>query len=280
MKEYYVKRNGLLNDKLNISLDELIQFFIQIYRYFYNKDCFEAAIKGVWRLIPYTNDQEQVLAPTLAPSPEMFFAVNLQSQDVWPIFEFAEGYDESTLFTVIEILYDHVGIYNYETDKFEKELVRQEYSEMINNALAMYKEGYYLEPKNGFVMNMPNKALKKQLEYSGEEMPSNVFEQLSTASEMYYRFESNLEEKKKAIAILADILENEREDLKTVLNEEYEIGKNEHDKLIFGVVNTYNVRHNRADQKTNYSRDIWYDWMMQYYTSTIITYYKLKVSRI
>lgn len=26
--------------------------------------------------------------------------------------------------------------------------------------------------------------------------------------------------------------------------------KNEHDKLIFGIVNGYNIRHNRADQRT------------------------------
>lgn len=40
--------------------------------------------------------------------------------------------------------------------------------------------------------------------------------------------------------------------------------------------NGYNIRHNKADQKTDYSREIWYDWMMQYYTSTILAYYKLK----
>ena len=52
--------------------------------------------------------------------------------------------------------------------------------------------------------------------------------------------------------------------------------KDSKDRLIFGIVNEYNIRHNKADQKTDYSREIWYDWMMQYYTSTIITYCKLK----
>jgi hypothetical protein len=85
-----------------------------------------------------------------------------------------------------------------------------------------------------------------------------------------------MEEKKKAINILADILEKEREPLKELLNSEYEVGKNEHDKLIFGIVNGFNIRHNRADQKGDYSREIWYDWMMQYYTSVIIAYYKLQ----
>ena len=46
--------------------------------------------------------------------------------------------------------------------------------------------------------------------------------------------------------------------------------------MIFGIVNGYNIRHNRADQKNDYSKEIWYDWMMQYYTSVIIAFYKLK----
>lgn len=67
-----------------------------------------------------------------------------------------------------------------------------------------------------------------------------------------------------------------RDDLKETLNQEYDISKNDHDRLIFGIVNGYNIRHNKADQKTDYSCEIWYDWMMQYYTSTILAYYKLK----
>lgn len=81
--------------------------------------------------------------------------------------------------------------------------------------------------------------------------------------------------KKKAITILTDILEKVREELKTSLNQEFNINKNEHDKLIFEIVNKFNIRHNDDKQCRNYSQDIWYDWMMQYYTSTIITYYKL-----
>lgn len=139
-----------------------------------------------------------------------------------------------------------------------------------------YKDGYYLERSNGFIMEMPNKALQEQLSYDGAELSEDVLEQLKSASRMYYRFDTDMEAKKKPINILADILEKVRDDLKETLNQEYDVSKNEHDRLIFGIVNEYNIRHNKADQKTDYSREIWYDWMMQYYTSTIITYCKLK----
>lgn len=51
------------------------------------------------------------------------------------------------------------------------------------------------------------------------DLPDSVLyeEQLATATEMYYRFDANLEQKK-AINILADILESEREEVKDTLN--------------------------------------------------------------
>lgn len=230
----------------------------------------------MWKQIPYTLDSEQVLPPSLLPSPEVYFATRLQDKEVWPIWQYIEGYDEQILFSVIEILYDHIGIYNYEIDEFESEVPKAEFAEQINNILRSYKEGYYLEPTNGFIIQMPNVALSEQLEYDGYALPDSVYEQMTTAIEMYYRFDANLEQKKKAINVLADILESEREEVKNVLNAEYGVPKNEHDKLIFNIVNGYNIRHNRADQKSNYSKEIWYDWMMQYYTSVIIAFYKVK----
>lgn len=279
MKKYYVERNGLINSSLSLSINELVSYFMKTYRYFLDKGYFECAIKGVWIEIPYHNDKKLIIPPSLAPDPDVFFATRLQDRQVWPIYEYAEYYSEEVLFTVIEILYDHIAIYDYREQKLIIDEPKSEFAEHINNILRMYEGGYYIEVTHGFVMKLPNETLKQQLCYKGEDIPNNVYEQLATASSMFYRFDSNLEVKKKAINILADILENEREELKNLLNEEYEIAKNEHDKLIFGVVNAYNIRHNRADQKGNYSKEIWYEWMMQYYTSVIIAFYKLKTQK-
>ena len=276
MKKYYAERNGLIKKNLNIRLDELITFFGQTYRYFSNKGYFDCAENGIWRSIQYTNDGEQIIAPTLAPSPEIYFANQLQSSEIWPIWEHYEYYTEEILFTVIEILYDHIATYDYTNSELKKEEPKRELAGHINNILKMYCDGYYLEPQNGFIMKLPNETLKQQLCYKGNEMTDEVYTKLSTATEMYYRFDSNMEMKKKAINILADILEGEREDVKNLLNDEYEINKNDHDKLIFSIVNGFSIRHNRTNQKEGYSKEIWYDWMMQYYTSVIIAYYRLK----
>ena len=37
----------------------------------------------------------------------------------------------------------------------------------------LYKEGYYLEPTNGFIMQIPNGALREQLEYDGSDLPDS-----------------------------------------------------------------------------------------------------------
>ena len=50
---------------------------------------------------------------------EVYFATCLQDKEVWPIWQYLEEYDEQTLFSVIEILYDHIGVYNYEIDQSE-----------------------------------------------------------------------------------------------------------------------------------------------------------------
>lgn len=201
MKKYYAERHGLLTKQLQIEFEELLQYFRQVYKYFCDKKYFEVATEGVWRQIRY-HDPEQVLPPSLLPSPEVYFATCLQNKEVWPIWRYLEEYDEQTLFSVIEILYDHIGVYNNETDEFENEAQKVEFAELINNILRAYKEGYYLEPTNGFIMQMPNGALREQLEYDCSDLPDLVYEQLATATKMYYRFDANFEQKKRLLTFL------------------------------------------------------------------------------
>ena len=272
---YYAERNGLLNSELNLDLDNLLKSYRQIYDYFNNQGFYEPAFRGVWRQIPYSNDTEQIKPPLLAPAPETYFAVKLQSTEVWPITEYLEYYDEAILFSVIEILYDNIGYWDYNKGELIYKQPQEEYVEQVNNVLKAYRDGYYLEPSNGFIMKQPNQALREQLKYDGSGMEPGVYEKLRTATELFYRFDSNLETKKKAINILADVLENVRENLKTTFEAESQEAGKKFDKEIFGIVNSYNIRHNRADQKSDYDKAIWYDWMLQYYTSTIIAYYRL-----
>jgi hypothetical protein len=287
VKRYYAERKGLLKEPPQITLAELRKYFKKTYNFFNGKKYFENATEGI-RKNPRSSNTELLSSPSMSPAPDVYFLTRLNNSQIWPICKYCEycenyeydgyyeGYTEEILFTVIEILYDHIASYDYQSDKLDTAGPKAEYAEHINNILRLYGDGYYLEPTNGFITYLPNEALKEQLSYSGEDIPEPVLSRLSTATKMYYRFDSNMEEKKKAINILADILEKNRENLKDSLNQEYDVNKNEHDKMIFEIVNRFNIRHDRDNQLTEYKKDIWYDWMMQYYSSVIITYYKLE----
>lgn len=124
MKKYYAERNGHIKTSLSLSLDELKSYFIKTYQYFSNKDYFDCATKGVWKSIPFSNDEEQIMPPSLAPDPEVFFATRLQDTEVWPIYQHAEYYTEEILFSVIEILYDHIAVYDFKAKKLMQEELR------------------------------------------------------------------------------------------------------------------------------------------------------------
>lgn len=279
MKQYYSERNGLLKNELSLNIDELNEFLFKVYKFFNEKGYFKCAMEGCYLYNGY-DDYTLIEPASMVPDPEVYITTKLQSKNIWPIKDNYMYYTEDIAFSLIEIFYDHIATYDVENHCKECDKAKAEFEEQINNILKFYNSGYYLERKNGFVMKMPNKALKEQLSYSGEAIPDDVYEQLQTAMELFYRFDSNMEKKRKAINILADILEKVRSELQDILNSEYEISKKEHDKLIFHIVNEYNIRHNTVDQKSDYSKEIWYDWMMQYYTSVIIAFYRLKEKNI
>lgn len=274
--KYYAERKGLLENDLKIDFQDLKEYFIKVYRYFDNRNCFKAAIDGIW-IKPRYEDKRQILAPLFEGGAEVFFLTHIQSTSIYPIYEYYEDYTETELFTLIEILYDKIGVYNYDEKVLEQVQIREEFATLINNILKFYEDGYFLEPSTGIITKGANDAVKMMLsEDLHEVLNEDIMSKLREAVKMYYRFDANLESKKKAINILADILEPLRTDLKNVLNETYEINKADHDNLIFQIVNQFNIRHNNARQYTHYEHEIWYDWMIQYYTSVIITYYKLK----
>ncbi|GHU57323.1 hypothetical protein AGMMS49975_22680 [Clostridia bacterium] len=276
MQEFYAKRNGLLKDNASLSYEDMRTYFCKTYSYFREKGYFIAAELGIKRTTNKWSGETELLCPlTLETSPEVYFFQHTNSANIYPIHQYYEIYSDAELFTVIEILYHHIGVFNEQTQLIENKLQKDEYAEHINGLLRFYGEGFYLEPTNGFIMRLPNEALRQQLSSNSQEVPTGIYEQLVSASKAFYHYDADMETKKKSICTLADILEKVRNDLKERFSAEYGVSKNEHDKLIFGIVNGFEFRHNNAEQKTDYSKNIWYDWMMQYYTSVVIAYYKL-----
>lgn len=128
------------------------------------------------------NNRTQVLPPSMAPLSQVFFSIYTQDNQIWPIYEYAEYHAENALFVIIKILYDHIAKRDCRENKLDKEGAQAEFAEHINNLLKAYKDGYYLVPVTGFIMEQLNQALKELLEYDGSSMPDDVFKQLQLAS--------------------------------------------------------------------------------------------------
>ena len=274
--EYYKERNGLLEHTDSIDEKKLTHYWLEIYKYFNAKGYFKLAETGVKQ----GNNAREL---KFTPSPAQYFLLHLGKNDMWPMEENIDKYTVEDIFTVIEIYYAEIASCKWEENEdgvcdwtIERDEPKQEYATFVNNILRLYKEGFYLQPTLGTIISTPNEALRHQLDDRHSEVPSDIFDRLSSASRDFYRFDSTEERKRKAITSLADILEPIRKNLELTFKNEFNLGKAYNDKLIFEMVNKYFIRHDRNDQIKEYSKEIWYDWMMQYYTSTIIAYYKLQ----
>lgn len=270
---FYMERNGLLKNDYKIKdLRRLKEYFLDIYLFYERRKCFKFAYEGI---INSSSGQYKKL-PSMQPTPEIYFLNHLGKEKVYPIEECVNRYSVEELFTVIEILYEHIAEIDYFIWDIEKTNIQQEFRNTINNILKFYNEGYYLNEK-GYILNLPNDAILELInENLPDGSPETVINKVNSAIKMYFHFSSTRDEKTKAICLLADVLEPLRKELENLFNKEWQVAKNTHDKLIFEIVNNYGLRHNNNIQKNEYSKDIWHDWMFHYYLSTIFTYYKLK----
>lgn len=269
--KYYLERNNIINSDYNIDFNKLKECFLDTYNYFKARGDFNSAFFGVYF------DDNQLEAPTMAPSPEVYFLKHLRDSKIYPIEDYYRRYIQVELFTVIEILHNHIARYDIQILEYERDSVQKEFREHINSILRFYDEGYFIN-RNGYVLELPNDALLELITSENKEIESDmVTDKLKTAIKMYLHFTSNHEEKRKAINLLADILEPLRKELKVILHAEWEFNESQHDNLIFQIVNKFNIRHNNVVQ--SYSEDIWFEWMFHYYISLIKTYYRLKKAR-
>lgn len=271
--EYYSSRNGLLDlESMKLNLREFRKYFEQTYLYFEEKGDFKLAFYGDANTI--------IKVPLLKPSPEAFLFKQTGKKGLFPLDENIRKLDKQTMFTLIEILHHVIWEKSsYRTfltieDLYESENSSQiEFREMINNYLMHLDEGYELSAK-GYIIDLQEDVLRNLIYQDlPEKTDDSITEQVETAIKMFFKHDSNLEEKKKAINILADILEPFRQKVKNITS-------SKHDALIFNTVNQYGIRHNNIDQKTNYDKPIWYEWMFHYYLATIHATLRLDLDQL
>lgn len=251
-KKYYGERKGALDSKINF--EDLKAFFCLIYREFESRKYFEHA-KMKWG--NYVG---------------LFFYRKTKLLNIWPIEDNIWSYDEATLFTVIEFLYDYVSederIFGYEPFLGCGKI---EYREAVNEILEDYNGGYELS-EDGQILKIPPSGFQPLTKENIEtNEPKNIDSRVKYAILKFSRYNSSIDDKKEAVRTLADVLEYLRKsDIKLPKND---------DSDLFNIINNFDIRHHNQIQKSDYDKDIWYDWMFYTFLVSIRVLLKLNVEK-
>lgn len=270
-REYYAERKGLLNPE-PMDLEMLKKAFAWLFQklehelYFREATGYECTDKGD---IPGRWGSDF----------EAFFYLKLRRTDIWPIPERAHNYDEPTLFTTIEFLYDYVSepqnksyhSWNdcgWHTSDYDRDKGRKRYRDEINEILKDYSSGYRLSDTGEILSISPTGLETLTTEVVETADPKNVDNRIHVAVTKYKRYNAILSDKKDAIRTLADVLEYLKKEGVQLATKD--------DSDLFHIINSFDIRHHNKAQKGDYDKEIWYDWMFYTFLASIHALLKSK----
>ena len=268
MKErrYYSVRTGKNPSGSQLDLPSLRHLFGKLYGNLDEKGYFQEA---------FGLDCEDAgyLSGRAGSDVSAYFFRKLRKHDLWPIEQRHLQYDESDLFDVIELLYDHVSepgrrechgwdnrCHHY--GSFDKGNGQALFRSEINELLSDYDEGYQLS-QDGEIVHTAIPGTETLLDSKSPTYDvRNVDSIIAEAVECYKRSRSSQTDKRNAVKMLADALEFLRPKIKAVLST-----SDEND--LFIIANKFGIRHHNKLQRTDYDQEIWLDWMFYYYLAAI-----------
>ena len=268
-KKYYAERKGAELEP--VDLESLKQLFLlkfeELYGEFYFREatgyeCVDkGTIPGLW-----------------GSNPEAFFFLKLRMRNLWPIRKYINDYDEKKLFTIIEFLYDYVSepqekeyhSWNdcgWHTSNYDKVKGRAGYRTEMNGILKDYKSGYVLS-EMGEVQECPPDGLELVFEEIKTDDPKNIDDRIRLAISKFRRYNATLDEKKDAVRTLGDVLEFLKKEGTTLPTKD--------DSDLFNILNNFDIRHHNREQKKEYDKEIWYDWLFYTLVASINLLLKFK----
>ncbi len=273
-KTYYAERNGLIN-RQTIDFSVFRKLFLLAYNrlksefYFREATGYECVddgeITGIW-----------------GDDVATFIYSKTCLLNVWPIENNIKEYDEATLLTLIEFFYDYVSKpqsrrhhewnnCGWHTWNYDKEKGKERYKDEMNKILKDYNNGYKLSD-DGEILEIPPTGLEPLIEDAVETNdPKNIDSKIQYAKSKFSRYSSSIEDKRDAIRNLADVLEYLRECLKK--DGIYLLKSDDSD--LFNIINNFDIRHHKQNQKSDYDKEVWYDWMFYTYLASINALLKL-----
>lgn len=274
-RKYYSERRGLPKEPLRLKdLQLLIKI---IYEEYNDKYYFQGAFG-------YDCVDEGYVPGKRGTNMEDHLKRIFLGREIFPIEKNYENFNEATCLDLIEYFHDNVGVPTRQTYhtwdncgvhvfSADYEVGKKEFREEINSYLSRYSEGYELMPNGEVYIKNPEtlKPIITKPPSSGDE--GNIDNKVKRAISKFLHHSSNIDEKKEAIRILADVLEFLRDDIK-----EYMFRTDEN--RLFEIANQFGIRHHNIEQKIEFDEDIWLEWIFYSYLNTINTIIKIKKTQL
>lgn len=270
-KKYYAERKGILQRE-PMDLKMLKKVFLMIFKKFKDEIYFQEATG-------HTCVDKGKIIGLWGHDIDAFIYTKLRMKNIWPIQDNIEDYDEPTLFTIIEFLYDFVSepinkTYHswnncgWHCSKYDKEKGQEKYRKEINKILSDYDVGYHLT-KDGEIQKTPPTGFESLIEEPVRtDEPEDVDNRIKNAISKYLRYGSTQEDKKDSIRTLADVLEFLKKEGITFTSKD--------DSDIFNIINNFDIRHHNRLQSGEYDKDLWYDWMFFTFLASVKVLLKIK----
>ena len=265
-RDYYTVRTGKIKPNQEIDLKVLKRLFLVIYQKLETDGYFQKYFGY------YCVDQGEVEGELGGDLDSIFF-IHLKKENLFPIHEKLESYEEDDLFDVIEFLHDHCskgidGQYHswndcgYHYSDFSDKEGKQHYRNQLNLLLKDYSGGFEIS-EEGEILQLADSGLSNLFE---ADVPSddkeNITDKIDKAVTKFRRYKCTIGDRQEAIRELVDILEFLRPQAKQLLDK-----KDESD--LFNIANNFGIRHHNEMQKSQYDKAIWHSWMFYHYLSTV-----------
>lgn len=194
--------------------------------------------------------------------------------NVWPVDEHLDTWDEDTLFDMVEYLFRNVsagledpahyhsfGDCGWHFATFDRDIGQQKYRSKINQFLPKYDDGYELSEEGAVVRVLG--AEFSDLEQASEKsasLPPGDEELIQRAIQKFRSRDRSTQ--RDAIRDLADVLERNRKLIDTHLFSRDEAA-------LYEIANKYWIRHNKPEERRDYNHEAWWDWIFHLYLSSI-----------
>lgn len=204
--------------------------------------------------------------------PSRLILLKLRKTGLWPIDSSHRTYSEHDLLDMVELLYQYVSkpirgrehSYNncgthWET--FNKGQGQTAYRAKVNDLLSNYHPAFELV-SDGYVVEKADAGTEQIFEADVISSDSKVSGKIEAAIRAFRQFGASVADKEAAVIQLINLLEYLKPQVKLSM-----IRKDEAELL--NIANNFALRHHDREQKDDYDKPVWLNWMFYVYLATV-----------